>query len=92
MAKENEIYKKNAMLLSYIEIVSKKTGEAIVKATFFVDEVVFVAWLFANERADFLANPKVQALKKTPTPQNGELQFSLKFSEKGVVARGIHFV
>ena len=63
MAQEKEIYKKKAMLLSYDEIVSKKTGEAMVKASFFVDGAVYLAWLFGNERSDFLANPKVQANK-----------------------------
>lgn len=92
MLQEKEIYKKKAMLFSFDEIVSKKTGEAMIKASFFVDGSVFRAWLFGNERSDFLANPKVQALKKNPTPQNGELNFELKFTEKGVSARSIHFV
>lgn len=92
MAQEKEIYKKKAMLLSYDEIVSKKTGEAMVKASFFVDGAVYLAWFFGNEKTDFLTNPKVQAIKKNPTPQNGELQFELKFNEKGVSARDIHFV
>lgn len=92
---EKEIYKKKAILLSFDEIVSKKTGEAMVKASFFVDGAVYLAWLFGNERSDFLANPKVQAIKnnnKNPTPPNGELQFELKFNEKGVSARSVHFV
>ena len=42
-----------------------------------------------ERKVGFLANPKVQAIKKNPTPQNGELNFELKFNEKGVSARGV---
>lgn len=85
-------YEKNAQLLYWEDITSRKTGELMTKATFFIDSKVFNAWLFANERAAFVSSEKAKAVASSGNPAPGVLSFSLSFSDKGVNVKEIAFV
>lgn len=91
--KQNKIrYEKTAQLLYWEDITSRKTGELMTKATFFIDSRTFNAWLFNNERAAFVTSEKVKAVASSGNPVSGVLSFSLSFSDRGVNLKEIAFV
>lgn len=85
-------YEKAATLLFWEDITSRKTGEVMTKAAFLIDGRVYNAWLFANERAAFVASEKAKNVANTGNPAPGVLSFALSFGEKGVNAKELAFV
>lgn len=85
-------YEKSATLLYWEDVTSRKTGELMTKATFFIDSRVYNAWMFANERTAFVSSEKAKAVASSGNPAPGVLSFSMSFSEKGVNVKEVAFV